>query len=92
MHSVTALPLLFCFFLRLSNVLASSAVPTYVPVPSKAAGPPIPTDVGYRLQSFGDGGYMVTDGVYQALFFVTTESVVVVDAPPTIGENMVGRS
>lgn len=32
---------------------------------------------------------MVTDGLYQAMFLVACESVVVVDAPPSIGENMV---
>ena len=32
---------------------------------------------------------MVTEGLYQALFFVACESVIVVDAPPTIGHNMV---
>jgi glyoxylase-like metal-dependent hydrolase (beta-lactamase superfamily II) len=31
---------------------------------------------------------MVTDGIYQSMFFVATDSVVVVDAPPTIGHKL----
>ena len=31
---------------------------------------------------------MVTDGLYQALFLVTCDSVILVDAPPTIGHNI----
>ena len=56
------------------------------------AGPHIAMPLAYRLQSFGGGTYMVTDELYQALFFVACESVVVVDAPPSIGENMVRAS
>jgi glyoxylase-like metal-dependent hydrolase (beta-lactamase superfamily II) len=66
---------------------ATISVSRYDPVPTTAAGP-ISTPPGYRLQSFGDGAYMVTDGLYQNLFFVASESVVVVDAPPSIGENV----
>ena len=32
---------------------------------------------------------MVTDGLYQAMFLVSCESVIVVDNPPTIGYNMI---
>jgi glyoxylase-like metal-dependent hydrolase (beta-lactamase superfamily II) len=83
--------MLFLIVLQvLSQSFASAAtisVPRYNPVPTTAAGP-IPNPPGYRLQSFGDGAYMVTDGAYQNLFFVASESVVVVDAPPSIGENV----
>ena len=40
---------------------------TYAPIPTAAAGPPVPSNVGYRIQGFGDGAYMVTDGTYQSL-------------------------
>ena len=73
--------------LQISASAATISVSRYDPVPTTAAGP-IPIPPGYRLQSFGDGAYMVTDGGYQNLFLVASESVVVVDAPPTIGENV----
>lgn len=63
------------------------AVPTYLPIPSSAAGPPIPP-VGYRVESFGKGAYMVTEGTYQSIFVVSTHGVIVVDCPPTIGHNL----
>lgn len=68
---------------------ATIPVSSYALVPSTAAGPPVPTPPSYRLEDFGGGAYMVTDGLYQAAFFVSDESVIAVDAPPTIGENLV---
>ncbi|KAH7304568.1 beta-lactamase-like protein [Stachybotrys elegans] len=75
-------------------ISATARVPTlnlsssYAPIPTGAVGPPVPTDPGYRVQHFGYGAYMVTNGVYQAMFLVGCESVVVVDSPPSIGYNM----
>jgi glyoxylase-like metal-dependent hydrolase (beta-lactamase superfamily II) len=63
-------------------------IPKYAPVPAVALGPPISSTLGYRIESFGGGAFMVTDGMYQALFLVSTESVIVIDAPPTIGVNL----
>ncbi|KAK0762484.1 hypothetical protein N5P37_005300 [Trichoderma harzianum] len=65
----------------------SYAVTTYAPVPSTAIGPPV-NDEGYRVQSLGGGAYLLADGTYQSLFFVTPKSVIMVDAPPTTGENI----
>ncbi|RFU78698.1 beta-lactamase domain-containing [Trichoderma arundinaceum] len=65
----------------------SDCVTTYAPLPSTAAGPPVNSQ-GFRVQSFGGGAYMLTDGTYQSLFFVTRKSVIMVDAPPTTGENI----
>ncbi|KAL7949514.1 Metallo-hydrolase/oxidoreductase [Trichoderma barbatum] len=65
----------------------SHAVTTYAPLPSTAAAPPLNSD-GYRVQSLGGGAYMLSDGAYQSLFFVTPKSVIMVDAPPTTGENI----
>ncbi|MER5513862.1 MBL fold metallo-hydrolase [Streptomyces sp. NPDC002763] len=61
--------------------------PGTAPVPPGAKGPVIPGS-GYLLQEIGDRLFCVTDGLYQALFLTTSEGVVVVDAPPTIGTNM----
>jgi glyoxylase-like metal-dependent hydrolase (beta-lactamase superfamily II) len=66
----------------------STSISKYAPVPAVALGPPVSSTLGYRIESFGGGAFMVTDGMYQALFLVSTESVIVVDAPPTIGANL----
>ncbi|KAL8948321.1 MAG: hypothetical protein Q9222_005482 [Ikaeria aurantiellina] len=74
------------------NAQNTSTIPTfapvYAPIPSAAAGPPVSNITGYRVENFGQGAYMVTDGIYQAIFFVSCESVLVVDAPPTIGHKL----
>ena len=61
---------------------------TYAPIPTGALGPSVPNPPGYRIEHFGEGAYMVTDGLYQAIFLVGCESVIVVDSPPSIGYNM----
>lgn len=80
-----------CLFLGLAvlSVASSQAgVSTYAPIPSSAAGPPIAQNIGYRVQNLGQGAYMATDGIYQSLFLVSTEGVIAVDAPPTIGQKL----
>lgn len=66
----------------------TAAVTTFAPLPSTAIGPSIDENVGYRLEQFGGGAYMLTEGMYQAMFFVTPKRVIMVDAPPTIGHNI----
>jgi len=61
--------------------------PTYDPVPATAKGPAIPSK-GYLLQQLGAGLYYLTDGVYQMMFLTTGRGVIAVDAPPTIGHNI----
>jgi glyoxylase-like metal-dependent hydrolase (beta-lactamase superfamily II) len=58
-----------------------------VPVPANAQGPVVP-DVGYVLEEIADGIFWLGDGQYQSMFVVTDESVIVCDAPPTIGHNI----
>jgi len=58
------------------------------PVPETAFGPPVPQDKGYLVEEISDGLYWVTEGMYQVMFLTTGEGVIVVDAPPTIGENI----
>ena len=67
---------------------ASCPLPDYAPVPIEAQGPKVSNITGYRVEHFGAGAYMVTDGMYQAMFFVACESVIAVDAPPTIGKKL----
>ncbi|KAI9694231.1 MAG: hypothetical protein M1820_009089 [Bogoriella megaspora] len=69
-------------------LIPQNIVPTYAPVPTSAIGLPISNATGYRVDSLGGGAYVVTDGVYQVAFFVATNSVVVADAPPSIGRKL----
>jgi glyoxylase-like metal-dependent hydrolase (beta-lactamase superfamily II) len=71
---------------------AEAAVPacppgTTAPVPPAAKGPAIPKS-GYLLEEIAERVFWVTDGLYQIIFLATAEGVVVVDAPPTIGHNI----
>jgi len=59
----------------------------FAKLPATAAGPSIGPS-GYVVQPLGAGTYMVTDGLYQAMFLVSSAGVIVVDVPPTIGKNM----
>lgn len=56
-------------------------------VPANAAGPDIP-DEGYVLDEIADGIFWIGDGSYQTMFVVTDEGVIAVDAPPTLGHNI----
>jgi hypothetical protein len=57
------------------------------PVPPSAKGPAIPAS-GYLVQEIAERTFWVTDGLYQMIFLVTAEGVVAVDAPPTLGHNI----
>ncbi len=56
-------------------------------LPKTATDEPIP-EKGYLVRPVKDNLYLVTEGVYQAMFLVTKEGVVVVDAPPSIGDKL----
>jgi glyoxylase-like metal-dependent hydrolase (beta-lactamase superfamily II) len=66
---------------------ADDGLPDYAPVPASAFGPPV-NQSGYFVGHVGANLYWVTDGFYQAMFLTTTEGVVMIDAPPTIGRNL----
>jgi glyoxylase-like metal-dependent hydrolase (beta-lactamase superfamily II) len=55
----------------------------YMEMPRGAVGLAVDPAKGYRLQSFGGGLYMITDNVYQSMFLVYGDGVVVIDAPPS---------
>ncbi len=57
------------------------------PVPAGALGPAIPA-TGYLSEEISDDLYWVTDGLYQAMFLVSDEGVILVDAPPSMGPNI----
>ncbi|MBX7481713.1 MBL fold metallo-hydrolase [Qipengyuania qiaonensis] len=57
-------------------------------LPPAAQDVPIPQGQGYLVREIAPRVFVVTEGLYQALFVVTDTGVVVVDAPPTIGRNL----
>lgn len=57
-------------------------------LPPAARDLPIPADAGFLSREVAPGVFVVTDGLYQAMFVVTKTGVVVVDAPPTIGDKL----
>jgi glyoxylase-like metal-dependent hydrolase (beta-lactamase superfamily II) len=67
---------------------AETAMPGAAPVPATAYGPPIDPQQGYLVEEISDGLYWLTEGAYTLVFLTTGEGVIVVDAPPTIGENL----
>ncbi|SDM75476.1 MBL fold metallo-hydrolase [Actinacidiphila guanduensis] len=66
---------------------ATAALPDFAPVPAASFGPAVNSD-GYFVGQIKGNLYWVTDSYYQAMFLTTREGVVVVDAPPTIGNNL----
>ena len=61
--------------------------PGYAAVPPSALGPALNAD-GYFAGPITDTLYWVTDSFYQAMFLTTHDGVVLIDAPPTIGHNL----
>ena len=64
-----------------------SDLPEFAPVPSSALGPAI-NEQGYYVGRVERNLYWVTDGTYQSAFLTTSDGVVLLDAPPTIGNNI----
>jgi glyoxylase-like metal-dependent hydrolase (beta-lactamase superfamily II) len=54
----------------------------YLPIPATGNGPAVDPAKGYRLEQLGRNLYMVTDNIYQSMFLVYEQGVVVIDAPP----------
>jgi glyoxylase-like metal-dependent hydrolase (beta-lactamase superfamily II) len=67
--------------------IETSDLPDYAPVPRSALGPAL-NEQGYYVGRVERNLYWVTDGVYQCAFLTTSDGVVVLDAPPTIGHNI----
>jgi glyoxylase-like metal-dependent hydrolase (beta-lactamase superfamily II) len=65
----------------------SDNLPDYAPVPPASLGPALNPD-GYFVGRIDGDLYWVTDSYYQAMFLTTRDGVVLVDAPPTIGHNI----
>ena len=65
----------------------TSTLPDYAPVPRSALGPAL-NEQGYYVGRVERNLYWITDGTYQSAFLTTSDGVVVLDAPPTIGHNI----
>lgn len=57
-------------------------------LPSTSQGPEIPHEKGYLVEEINNDLYWVTDGLYNAIFLIYETGVIMVDAPPTIGNNI----
>jgi glyoxylase-like metal-dependent hydrolase (beta-lactamase superfamily II) len=58
------------------------------PVPPTVFDPDVDLSQGYFVDEIQDDLYWVTDGSYQMMFLVYKQGVIVVDAPPSLGENI----
>ncbi|MFG2359930.1 hypothetical protein [Streptomyces sp. NPDC048521] len=65
----------------------SPDLPDYAPIPSVSGGPALNAD-GYFVRQIKGNLYWVTDSYYQAMFLTTRDGVVLADAPPTLGHNL----
>jgi hypothetical protein len=63
-------------------------LPDYAPIPRPGIGPAL-NEQGYYVGRIERNLYWITDGTYQSAFLTTSEGVVLLDAPPTIGHNIV---
>src|SRR5438034_7626789 len=69
------------------SAIETSTMPDYAPVPRSALGPAL-NEQGYYVGRVERNLYWITDGTYQSAFLTTSDGVVVLDAPPTIGNNI----
>ncbi len=58
------------------------------PVPLSAFDPEVDLSKGYFVDEIQDGLFWATDGTYQIIFMVYKHGVIVVDAPPSMGGNI----
>jgi len=65
----------------------TTALRDYAPVPRSALGPAL-NEQGYYVGRVERNLYWITDGTYQCAFLTTSDGVVLLDAPPTIGNNI----
>ena len=65
----------------------TNALPDYAPVPRSALGPAL-NEQGYHVGRVERNLYWITDGTYVSAFLTTSDGVVLLDAPPTIGNNI----
>ncbi|MBO0887879.1 MBL fold metallo-hydrolase [Candidatus Bathyarchaeota archaeon] len=69
------------------SLTSTISLPDYAPIPASALGPPL-NKYGYYVGRVERNLYYVTDGIYQSAFLTTSDGVVLIDAPPSIGNNI----
>ena len=69
------------------SAIDTTNLPDYAPVPASAVGPALNED-GYYVGQVERNLYWVTDGTYNSAFLTTSDGVVLLDVPPTIGQNI----
>ena len=72
---------------RTAHAAQPNDLPDYAPVPAEAFGPILNAD-GYFVGQIDGNLYWVTDSTYQSMFLTTRQGVLLVDAPPSIGHNL----
>ncbi|MET8977357.1 MBL fold metallo-hydrolase [Streptomyces sp. NPDC004539] len=70
-----------------AHAVEGGGLPDFAPIPAASTGPRMNPD-GYHVGRIAGNLYWVTDSYYQSMFLTTTRGVVLVDAPPTIGHNL----
>ena len=65
----------------------TTGLPDYAPVPRSAMGSTL-NEQGYYVGRVERNLYWITDGTYQCAFLTTSDGVVLLDAPPSIGHNI----
>src|SRR6185312_10486601 len=65
----------------------TTTLPDFAPIPREALGPAL-NEQGYYVGRVERNLYYVTDGTYMSAFLTTSDGVVVLDAPPTLGHNI----
>ncbi len=75
-------------FAVIAMISISATAQDFAPVPETSYDSSIDLSNGYHVAEISNGLYWVTEGVYQMMFLVTGEGVIAVDAPPSIGENI----
>src|SRR6266849_6516980 len=71
----------------MTSTTTAPILPDYAPVPTTALGPAL-NEQGYYVGRVERNLYWITDGTYQSAFLTTSDGVVLLDAPPTIGNNI----
>jgi glyoxylase-like metal-dependent hydrolase (beta-lactamase superfamily II) len=69
------------------TTVETTGLPDYAPIPQSALGPAL-NEQGFYVGRVERNLYWITDGTYQSAFLTTSDGVVVLDAPPTIGGNI----
>lgn len=58
----------------------------HLPIPEDAKAQPVAPEKGYYLEEIAEGVYFITGWSHNTMFVVAEESVIALDAPPSIGE------